>query len=105
MKKRKRHHNEQKKSSIASIFITILSLISISFFIGVLIKTIEKSGNIDKILPGIGMVFFILSVVFLIISIREQKKKQFNLASRRIGLIFTIISLLIWLSIFVIGYI
>lgn len=103
MRNKKRRYSEKKKSDMTTVFISIISLISILIFLFSLIYTTNKKGSINKIFPAIGMILLILSVEGVILSIREQKKDNYNLLSRRIGLISSILSLIIWLTVLIIG--
>jgi quinol-cytochrome oxidoreductase complex cytochrome b subunit len=101
--KKKRRYREKKPKDLNSILAAIPATVSFAFFLLVLFQSVRGDGHVGKLLPAIGMLFLLSSIVEFYYGFKELKKDEYSTWSRRIGVILPIISFLLWGSMFVIG--
>lgn len=103
MRSRKRRYREKKPSDPRSLLAAMPAAVSIVFYIMALILSVRNNGTIGRLIPSIGVVLLLISFFLLYYGAREVKKDDFNGISRGLGVLLPLISLLIWLIVFLAG--
>ena len=101
--KKKRRYREKKPHNLRSIMAAIPATVSFALFLLVIVESVINDGKITRILAGLGMIFFIVSIIEFYYGFREYKKDDYSTVSRRVGVILPLVSFLLWGALFVIG--
>jgi len=101
--KKKRRYREKKPHNLRSIMAAIPATVSFALFLLVIVLSVINEGKISRALAGLGMIFFLVSIVEFYYGFREYKKDDYSTVSRRIGVILPVISFLLWGALLAIG--
>jgi len=103
MRSRKRRYREKKPNDPRSLLVAMPAAVSIIFYLMALILSVRNEGSIGRFIPAIGVLLLLISFFLLYYGIREVKQDDFSKISRILGAVLPLISLLIWLIVFLAG--
>ncbi len=93
-----------KSHAVNGIISTIVGVISVGIMIVLIIISYMNRGNAGVYVGAIGLSALVMSVVGLILGIKSFSERECYYLFSKIGSIINAIIILIWISIYVIGF-
>ncbi len=98
-----RRRRDKKPTDVTSLACGISSMVVVVLFVLAIIHSVSVKGNNGHLVPGVGVLLLIVSIISLVYGVRERKREQFSTWSRVIGIVFPAIGTASWVVIYLIG--
>lgn len=104
-RRRKLANESKKNASNTSYLVAGISAASIAYFVFSVVYGIESQGTTPKFVGAIGMLFFLGTIVCIVIGKKQFDMKNYNLLSRIVGIVVPIVSVSLWSLLYIVGLI